>query len=86
MRRRTISLVEAAEILGLSRSAAYRAAKAGEIKTISIGQRYLVPISWLEEIIGEPLDMEAEGAALRGDEEQRPIRVVSQAGRSWPRG
>lgn len=57
MIRRSVSIVEAGEILGMTRSAAYRAAKAGEIHTISIGSRYLVPVAWLEELLGETLDL-----------------------------
>ncbi len=86
MRRRTVSLLDAAEILGLSRSAAYRAAKAGDIKTISIGQRYLVPISWLEETIGEALDLDLDGVTHPTGRRQRPIRVVSKIGGGESRG
>lgn len=58
MIRRSVTIVEAGEILGMTRSAAYRAAKAGEIHTISIGSRYLVPVAWLEDLLGEALDLE----------------------------
>lgn len=43
MERRTIDIEEAAAQLGISRSAAYRAANRGEIPVIRIGSRMLVP-------------------------------------------
>lgn len=43
----TISVERAAEILGISRSSAYRAAKKGEIPTFKIGRRLLVPTARL---------------------------------------
>jgi excisionase family DNA binding protein len=39
----TISVEEAAVLLGVSRSAAYRAAKAGQLATFRVGRRLLVP-------------------------------------------
>lgn len=48
----TITISEAARILGISRSAAYRAAAKGEIPTIRIGGRLLVPTAKLRELLG----------------------------------
>ena len=47
--RRTCSIPEAGEVLGLSRDAAYDAAKRKppEIYTVQIGRRKLVPLAWL---------------------------------------
>ena len=39
----TMSVEEAGALLGLSRSAAYRAALAGELRTLRYGRRLLVP-------------------------------------------
>ena len=50
-KRATLTIDEAAEILGISRSAAYRAADTGEIPTIQIGRRRLVPRARLEELL-----------------------------------
>jgi hypothetical protein len=41
---------------GVSRSAAYRAAKAGQIPTIAFGRRLLVPTCRLLEMLGVPLE------------------------------
>lgn len=75
MMRRSITIVEAGEILGMTRSAAYRAAKAGEIHTISIGSRYLVPVAWLEELLGERLELGESGTQV-----QRSTREVGANG------
>ncbi len=44
----TYTLDEVAQMIGCSRSAAYKAAAAGELKTIKIGTRLYVPRAWLE--------------------------------------
>jgi excisionase family DNA binding protein len=48
----TISVEHAAKLLGVSRSAAYRAAASGQLPTISFGRRLLVPTSRLLEMLG----------------------------------
>lgn len=48
----TMTISEAAEILGISRSAGYRAAGKGEIPTIRIGGRLLVPTAKLRALLG----------------------------------
>jgi excisionase family DNA binding protein len=39
----TVSVEEAAVLLGVSRSAAYRAARAGQLKTFRLGRKLRVP-------------------------------------------
>ncbi len=43
----TLSVEKAADILGVSRSSAYRAANSGEIPTFRVGRRLLVPTAKL---------------------------------------
>jgi excisionase family DNA binding protein len=43
--KRTISVEEAGKRLGVSRNLAYEAARRGEIPTIKIGRRLLVPLA-----------------------------------------
>ena len=50
----TISVEHAARLLGVSRSAAYRAAASGQLPTITFGRRLLVPTSRLLEMLGLP--------------------------------
>lgn len=50
--RQTCTLSEAAELLGISRAAAYRAAGKGEIPTVRLGSRLLVPLPLLHRMLG----------------------------------
>jgi excisionase family DNA binding protein len=60
--RRTVTIEEAGRELGISRNGAYEAAKRGEIPTIKIGRRILVPRAALDRLLsGEA----AEGRAAR---------------------
>lgn len=49
----THTVEEAARLLGLSRNSAYEAARRGEIPTIRIGRRLLVPKKALERMLEE---------------------------------
>jgi len=49
--RQTLNVEEAGKILGLGRRAAYAAARAGEIPSIRIGHRLLVPRRQLERLL-----------------------------------
>ena len=51
LERATYTIDEAAEILGIARSSAYRAARSGELPTIKIGRRILVGRHALADII-----------------------------------
>jgi excisionase family DNA binding protein len=50
--RATITVPEAGELLGLGRDAAYAAARKGEIPTLKIGRRLLVPVPELLAMLG----------------------------------
>jgi len=49
--RKTYSVAETAKVLGIGRSAAYQAVNAGEIPSIRIGRRLLVPVQALEQLL-----------------------------------
>lgn len=49
--RPTVTVEEAAEWLGLSRASGYRAARAGEIPSITIGRRIVVPTAELRRFL-----------------------------------
>jgi excisionase family DNA binding protein len=61
--RRVYSMVETAQILGLSRSATFRAAARGDIPVLRVGRRILVPAARLRALLGE----EPEGEAVPED-------------------
>ena len=50
----TISVEQAAGILGLGRTAAYEAARRGEFPTRKLGRRVMVPVPALLEWLGVP--------------------------------
>lgn len=52
VRRPTLTVPEAGRILGLSRDAAYQAAARGQIPTLRIGRRLLVPTARLLAMLG----------------------------------
>jgi excisionase family DNA binding protein len=54
-----ISVAHAAKLLGVSRSAAYRAAASGQLPTIAFGRRLLVPTSRLLEMLGLSVEEQA---------------------------
>ena len=55
-RSATLTVEEAAGLLGISRGLAYEAARTGQLPTIRIGHRILVPRARLLELLGEEND------------------------------
>ena len=60
-----VSVTEAARLLGLSRRSAYRAAAAGELPTVRIGGRILVPVHRLLELLDQEQRGTTEGSGMR---------------------
>ncbi len=52
--RLTLTVEEAAKLLGIGRQLAYDRVKTGEIPVIKIGRRLLVPRSALEKLLADP--------------------------------
>ena len=50
----TLSVEEAAKVLGIGRNLCYDKCKSGEIPVIKIGRRLLVPRSALEKLLADP--------------------------------
>jgi excisionase family DNA binding protein len=48
----TITVEEAARLLGISRPTAYAAARTGELPTLRFGRRRLVPVARLRAMLG----------------------------------
>ena len=53
MEKKTMTITEAAKVLGIGRNNAYAAARNGDIPTIKIGKRILVPTAPLKKMLGE---------------------------------
>jgi len=60
--RRTLSIEEAAAVLGIGRSLAYDAAKRGEIPAIKIGRRLVVPRARLDAMLAAEAETEQSAA------------------------
>jgi len=54
--RLTLSIDEAAELVGISRTTAYELAQSGELPTVRLGRRILVPINQLADVLGTDVD------------------------------
>jgi excisionase family DNA binding protein len=67
--RATISIPEAAQVLGIGRDAAYAAAVRGEIPVLSLGRALRVPVPKLLRLIG--LDPDTEDS--EGEPDSPPI-------------
>lgn len=59
--RWTITVGEAAERLGISRTSAYKCATAGEIPTVRLGRRLLVPLAPLMAMLEPPPEDDRPG-------------------------
>ena len=60
--RVTITVVEAAEMLGISRTSAYLCARRREIPTVRLGRRVLVPLArFMAMLDGDPPRDEPDG-------------------------
>ncbi len=57
--RVTLSVPEAAQVLGIGRNSAYEAVRRGEIPVIKIGARLVVPVAGLRRLLGEIDEPEA---------------------------
>ena len=51
MEKLTLSVTEAGQLLGISRTAAYEGARNGQIPTVRIGKRLLVPRAALKQLL-----------------------------------
>jgi len=56
----SVSVPEAARLLGLSRSSTYAAVKRGEIPSVRVGGRVLIPMSRLHDLIDPPAEKAAK--------------------------
>lgn len=69
----TLTVEDAGRLLGISRGAAYRAAACGQIPTIRVGRRLLVPTARLHQLLGltdhhSPAVDAADGETVGGRE------------------
>lgn len=79
--RLTYTVTETAEILGISRSAAYECVRRGEIPSLSLGRRVVVPCRALEDLLSavEPRHGDARHETQRGGGRSVPDGVEAVA-------
>lgn len=49
--KRTLSVEEAAQFLGIGRSAAYEWVRTGRIPSVRLGRKFLIPVAALERLL-----------------------------------
>ncbi|WP_370326471.1 helix-turn-helix domain-containing protein [Euzebya sp.] len=81
--RATITVPEAAELLGVGRNSAYDAARAGDIPTLRIGRRLVVPTHRLLHLLGVPVHDDAPAAGT-GEGEKSSTHLAGEEGRHAP--
>lgn len=59
----TVTVEQAASLLGIGRAAGYAAAQRGDVPTIRIGKRLLVPTRRLLELLGADQSLDVMGSA-----------------------
>lgn len=64
-----VSVPEAALLIGLSRSTTYAAVKRGEIPSVRVGGRVLIPLRRLQELIDPQEEPEARNRTVIEDKE-----------------
>ena len=61
MEKLTWTVPEAAKALGIGRTAAYEAARTGQIPAVRIGRRVLIPVAALENFVSGLVNKEPSG-------------------------
>jgi excisionase family DNA binding protein len=59
--RLTLSVEEAGELLGISRGLAYELVRKGELPSLRLGRRLVVPRAALQSILSEAQDQDVNG-------------------------
>ena len=77
--RATLTVEEAARILGIGRASAYNAAKSGDLPTIRIGGRLLVPRARLDALLGKDPQNSDGPAGNRAEREDARSSSHAQA-------
>jgi excisionase family DNA binding protein len=81
----TLTVEQAAKVLGIGRSTAYELVHTGAIPSLRLGRRIIVPVARLAERLGvDPVDLNRACTAERPTLAARPDAVASRARRTPP--
>jgi excisionase family DNA binding protein len=80
--RDVFTLEEVSQILGLSRPATYTAVKKGEITTVKLGSRLIVPRCRLERLLEGTLEPRASGTLTRALARQVEAAAIAEQRKS----
>lgn len=72
--RLTLSIEEAAHVLGIGRGLAYELARTGQLPVLRLGRRIVVPRAQLETMLAS----EASAGAVTGSQEPRVADAVAE--------
>lgn len=75
--RSTLTVGECAKVLGIGRSAAYEAVRTGQIPTIRVGRRFLIPKVALARLLDEAGRVPVDERSGRFKPERSPVRIRS---------
>lgn len=64
MNRQTLTVEEAAGVLGIGRNSAYQAVRQGKLPVIRLGKRYLIPRTALDEWLRETREHIDNGSGI----------------------
>ena len=56
----TLTVEEAAHLIGISRAQAHRCVKRGQLRAVQIGRRIVVPVVAVEELLGTPVPRDGD--------------------------
>ena len=66
MERLTLTVAEAAKVLGIGRGTAYEAVRTGQLPALRVGRRLLVPVAALKQKLGNPAAFTDDSADWAG--------------------
>lgn len=74
--RTTLTVEEAARVLGIGRSTAYEAVRCGQIPAMRLGRRAIVPAAWLAQQLGVTVEAVTAAVGAGGQLLNKPLHVI----------
>jgi excisionase family DNA binding protein len=74
----TLTVEQAAKVLGIGRSTAYELVHTGAIPSLRLGRRIVVPVARLAALLGMPAPNVAHAEDVSGPADHRPVAPMSR--------